>query len=59
MSLEEFLVRIAEREGVDRDDAGHARAVFAALRDYVSSKEIHDVESELPREYAPLFSGAI
>ncbi len=60
MSLEEFLGRIAERDGVDRDDAEvHARAVFAALRDYVSSKEIHDVESELPREYAPLFSGVI
>ena len=57
MSLEEFLVRIAEREGVDRDDAElHARAVFAALRDYVSSKEIHDVESEICRANTRLCS---
>jgi uncharacterized protein (DUF2267 family) len=60
MSLEEFLRRVAELEGIDPEEAElHARAVFAALRDYVSSKEIHDVESELPQEYAPLFSGVI
>jgi uncharacterized protein (DUF2267 family) len=58
MSLGEFLARVAMREGVERDDAElHARAVFAALRELVPSKEIYDVESELPREYAPLFSG--
>lgn len=39
MSLEDFLVRIAGQEGVDRDDAElHARGVFAALRDYVSNR---------------------
>ncbi|HWE09509.1 MAG TPA: DUF2267 domain-containing protein [Solirubrobacteraceae bacterium] len=60
MSLDEFLERVAGAEGVDRDEAGrHARAVFAALRALVSGKEIHDVESELPAEYAPLFSGIV
>jgi uncharacterized protein (DUF2267 family) len=60
MSLQEFLARVAKREGVEADDAErHARAVFAALSELVPSKEIHDVESELPREYAPLFSGIV
>jgi uncharacterized protein (DUF2267 family) len=60
MSLEEFLTRVATREGVDHEEAKrHARAVFAALRQFVPGKEIHDVESELPAEYAPLFSGVL
>jgi uncharacterized protein (DUF2267 family) len=60
MSLDEFLERVANREGVERDEAEHhARAVFAALREVISAKEIHDVESELPADYAPLFSGVL
>jgi uncharacterized protein (DUF2267 family) len=60
MSLEEFIERVARLEGADRDEAErHARAVFAALRELVPSKEIHDVESELPAEYAPLLSGIV
>jgi uncharacterized protein (DUF2267 family) len=60
MSLDEFVARVAEREGVDADEAElRARAVFAALREVVSSKEVRDVESELPSEYAPLFSGVV
>jgi uncharacterized protein (DUF2267 family) len=60
MPLGEFLDRVAEREGVEHEEAErHARAVFAALRQFVPGKEIHDVESELPAEYAPLFSGVI
>jgi uncharacterized protein (DUF2267 family) len=60
MSLEEFLDRVANLEEVDRADAEtHARAVFAALRELVPSKEIYDVESELPREYAPLFANVL
>jgi uncharacterized protein (DUF2267 family) len=60
MSLDEFLERVARLEGVDRGEAErHARAVFAALRELVPDKEIHDVESELPAEYAPLLSGIV
>jgi uncharacterized protein (DUF2267 family) len=60
MSLEEFLDLVAERAGVGREDAErYARAVFAALRELVPSKEIYDVESELPGEYAPLFSNVL
>jgi uncharacterized protein (DUF2267 family) len=60
MSLQQFLARVAKREDVDMDDAErHARAVFAALSELVPGKEIHDVESELPAEYAPLFSGIV
>jgi uncharacterized protein (DUF2267 family) len=60
MSVEEFLDRVAAGEGVDRGQAErHARAVFAALREFVGQKEIHDVESELSAEYAPLLSGIV
>jgi uncharacterized protein (DUF2267 family) len=60
MSLEEFLTRVAELDVVDRDEAeSRARAVFAALRELVSSKELRDVESELPKEYATLFAGVV
>lgn len=55
MSLDEFLAHVARREGADRDQAeGHARAVFAALREVMPRKPTHDTESEFPREYAPL-----
>jgi uncharacterized protein (DUF2267 family) len=60
MALDEFLTRVAKREGIDREEAERrGRAVFAALREFVPSKEIYDVESELPAEYAPLFSGVV
>jgi uncharacterized protein (DUF2267 family) len=52
MSLEEFVRRIAEREGVPVDVARvHARAVLNTIRDAVVAKEWHDIESELPRSY--------
>lgn len=44
---------------VARLGAGYRSAVFAALGEVISSKEIHDVESELPKEYAPLFSSVV
>lgn len=60
MSLQDFLARVAKREDVDMEAAErHARAVFAALSELVPGKEIHDVESELPRDYAPLFAGIV
>lgn len=53
MSLDEFLMRIAEREGVPPDRAReHARAVVATLREAVGEKEFLDVSAQLPLEYA-------
>ncbi|MCW3019013.1 MAG: hypothetical protein JWN10_1321 [Solirubrobacterales bacterium] len=52
MSLDEFVARIAEREGTGYEQAlDHARAVFAALRETLTDKELSDVLSELPRGY--------
>jgi uncharacterized protein (DUF2267 family) len=60
MSLDEFLARVAKLEDVPLAEAErHARAVFAALRELLPEKELHDVESELPAEYAPLLSGIV
>lgn len=59
MSRDEFVRRVAEREGVSEIEAQeHTRAVFAALRELVSSKEFSDVVSQLPNEYAPLLAAA-
>jgi uncharacterized protein (DUF2267 family) len=62
MALEEFLRRVATREGADADEADlyeeiaeHARAVFATLAEAVSIKEWFDVIVELPEEYHGLF----
>jgi uncharacterized protein (DUF2267 family) len=58
MPLEEFLRRVAAREGADVDEAGlmgrvseDVRAVFATLAEAISSKEWFDVTAELPAEY--------
>jgi uncharacterized protein (DUF2267 family) len=52
MSLEVFVARIAEREGVPPEVArGHARAVLSTVRDAVLPKEFHDIAAELPRVY--------
>jgi uncharacterized protein (DUF2267 family) len=52
MSLEDFLARIAEREGVSALVAReHARAVFVALREAVGDDEFFDVTVQLPEEY--------
>jgi uncharacterized protein (DUF2267 family) len=53
--VDEFLRRLAEREGVDLESARrHAMAVFAALGQAVSPDELSDLRSELPKDYAPL-----
>ncbi|MCW2611758.1 MAG: hypothetical protein QOC93_3669 [Actinomycetota bacterium] len=57
MSLDDFVERIAEREGTDRFTAfPHAQAVFVTLQDAVG-EEFSDVRSQLPPEYAELLSG--
>ena len=62
MPLEEFLRRVAVREGVDADEADlyeeiaeHARAVFATLAEAVSVKELFRGDRRLPEEYHGLF----
>ena len=53
MSLGEFVLRIAEREGVVPGVAlAHARAVFATLREALPEKEFLDITAQLPRDYA-------
>jgi uncharacterized protein (DUF2267 family) len=52
MSLDEFVGRIADREGVAWEDAlEHARAVFTTLREALPDKEWSDLLDELPRGY--------
>jgi uncharacterized protein (DUF2267 family) len=55
MSLDEFVRRVAEREGVTPAEArDHARAVFATLREAVGEEEFRDIRAQLPLEYAAL-----
>jgi uncharacterized protein (DUF2267 family) len=57
LSLEQFLERIAERQGVDLERAGdHARAVLTTLREAVGDEEFSDVTVELPRDYEDLLA---
>lgn len=51
--VEEFIRRVAEREGVDEETAErHAAVVLATLRRAVSPKAYHDLTSLLPRSFA-------
>ncbi len=53
--VDEFLRRVAEREGVDVETAErHARAVFEALRRSITAAEFADMQAELPKDFAPL-----
>jgi uncharacterized protein (DUF2267 family) len=53
--VDEFVRRVAEREGVDTDTAErHAAAVFVALARLVRSSELSDVIAQLPKEYERL-----
>lgn len=57
--VDEFLRRVAEREGVDVETAErHARAVFFALGQTVSADEIADIAEELPQDFEPLIAEA-
>jgi uncharacterized protein (DUF2267 family) len=58
-NVDEFLRRVAEREGVDAETAEvHARAVFFALGQAVSDDEIADVADELSQDFEPLIAEA-
>jgi uncharacterized protein (DUF2267 family) len=55
MSLDEFVRRVAEREGVSPEQAqDHVRAVFQTLREAVTGDEWADMTAELPDEYTPV-----
>jgi uncharacterized protein (DUF2267 family) len=55
MSLDEFVRRVAEREGVGLGAAfEHARAVIATLREAVGEDEFADISTQLPQEYAAI-----
>ncbi|MEA2231448.1 MAG: hypothetical protein QOD83_1264 [Solirubrobacteraceae bacterium] len=55
MPLKQFLIAVAEREGVTRAQARlHTRAVFATLREAAGAKEMDDILSQMPQEYRSL-----
>src|SRR5215469_350442 len=57
--IDEFLGRIARREGVDVETAlDHARAVFVALGDAISPEEVEHVAAALPGTFEPLVAEA-
>jgi uncharacterized protein (DUF2267 family) len=56
---DEFVVRVAKREGVDEATAErHARAVFAALGRAIDPAELADLIAELPEDFRPLVAEA-
>jgi uncharacterized protein (DUF2267 family) len=55
LPLDRFLNRVAEREGVELDQAAvHTRAVFAALREILPDQELRDITDQLPKDYDAL-----
>jgi pyruvate dehydrogenase (quinone) len=57
MSLDDFVHRVAEREGVSPEQAReHVRAVFQTLREAVTGDEWADMTADLPDEYRPLLT---
>jgi uncharacterized protein (DUF2267 family) len=53
--VDEFVRRIAERDGVDQPTAERrAEAVFVALGRTLSDKEFADLVAELPKDFSPL-----
>jgi uncharacterized protein (DUF2267 family) len=57
--LDEFVRRVAEREGVDERTArDHARAVFVALGEAVAPGELRDMAAQLPRDFEEMLDAA-
>ncbi len=53
---DEFLDRVADREGVDRSDANyHAQQIVALVADIVPQGNIEKADAQLPAEFDPLF----
>jgi uncharacterized protein (DUF2267 family) len=60
MSADEFVERVAEREGAGVEDAReHVRAVLTTLRETVPPDEFADVMAQLPRDYDELLARAL
>lgn len=58
-SFQEFLDRVAEREGTDPSRAyGHARALLVVLTDAVPEGEMEDIRRSLPKDFQKLFEDA-
>jgi len=57
-SLDEFYLRVAEREGISSPDAAveHARTVMGQLSRAVTGGELADIQRQLPEEFEPLFN---
>lgn len=56
--LDEFVNRVARREGVDAPKAaGHAQAVLSVLESAVSPGEIAQVRAQLPEDIRRLLEG--
>ena len=54
--LDEFFLRVSDREGVSLADAEfHARVVIGLLAEVVTVGEIDDVRAQLPANFAHLF----
>ena len=59
LSIDEFLDRVANREGTDVDTAlRHARGVFFALGRALSPESVAHLAALLPQTYAPLVAEA-
>lgn len=54
---QEFLDRVAEREGVDRSDANyHAQQLMAVVAEIVPPGNIEKVDGQLPDDFDQLFA---
>ncbi|SIR09591.1 Uncharacterized conserved protein, DUF2267 family [Haladaptatus litoreus] len=54
--FDEFVDRVAEREGIERQDAlFHAKGVLSLVAEVVPEGEYQQVRQQLPDEYDPLF----
>jgi uncharacterized protein (DUF2267 family) len=58
MPLDEFIARVADRTGVDRDLArDYIRGVLSTLREAVGDQEFFDISAQLPRDYLVALAG--
>jgi uncharacterized protein (DUF2267 family) len=57
MPADEFVAKVAEREGVSPEQAReHVEAVLATLRESVTPGECNDIEAQLSDDYRDLLA---